>query len=179
MVSPMGIEQSDGEKLIRHLMPAFIAKRDGRKMTTRVVEGEEHVVFLKKKIAEEADELAAASSETFAEELGDVRQALSDFCVVVGIKPLQLRPRAVGALPAAQDERIRLFRGHVARLADLAGSVPDDEADRADHVSAMLESIAAVTEIAGIREAVRAQMAAKLREKGDFAHGIVWRMVKP
>lgn len=156
----------NGEKLIRHLIPAE---------PTRIVEGDEHVQFLKWKIAEEAGEVATSNAETFAAELADVRQALSDFLAVTGIKLSQLRTTAPEDGPPETAEKIRYFRSLIDQLAALAGAVPDDDIDRIDHVSSMLQVIVTLAHIAGKRDAVRSEMAKKLAELGDFAHGVVWQ----
>jgi predicted house-cleaning noncanonical NTP pyrophosphatase (MazG superfamily) len=173
----MGPERN-GEKLVRHLTPAFIEKRDGRRMTTRVVEGEEHVRFLGWKVLEEAEEVAAADAKTFSEELGDLRQALADFCAVAGIKVGGIALPEAGDVPTDRDARIAYFRAQIVRLVEMAGAIPPDEREAAEHIGRMLGVINAVTDIAGIRDDVRAKMAAKVRERGGFIPGIAWKVVE-
>lgn len=54
------------------------------------LQGTELVQALSRKLHEEADEVAAASSEELAEEIADVQQILRDICSVAGIDPISV-----------------------------------------------------------------------------------------
>jgi|GEM_PF-5600159 len=168
--------EQNGEKLIRHRTPDDVFARDKRRMTVRPVEGEEHILFLKWKLEEEAAEVASATAQTITEEIADVRQALTDFCTVAGIKPALLRVPVMNGVPTSNVERGEFFRGLIQRLGTLASSIPDDEVDRVVYVGEMLGVIGAMTDMAGIRDAVRTEMARKLRLKGGFIPGIAWKV---
>lgn len=176
MMGPMLRPEQNGEKIIRHRTPDDVLKRDGRRMMVRPVEGEEHLQFLKWKLEEEAAEVASATGETVAEEIADVRQALIDFCAVAGIKPALVRVADIDGVPTAQADRIAFFRGLIERLGALAASVPDDDMDRVAHVGEMLGVIGTMTDMAGIREAVRTELAKKFEAKGGFIPGLVWKV---
>lgn len=166
--------EQNGEKLVRHLMPA----KSEKPMMVREVTAEEHLQFLEWKIREEAEEVASADAKTFAMELGDLRQALADFCTVAGIKLASLQFSDSNAVPTEHAARVAFFRAQVARLPELAAEIPLDEREAAEHIGTMLGVINVVTDIAGIRDAVRAEMARKLKELGGFNPGIAWKVVE-
>jgi predicted house-cleaning noncanonical NTP pyrophosphatase (MazG superfamily) len=171
----MGFEQN-GEKLIRHRIPDNVPKHVKRAMELRVVEGDEHIAFLKWKLAEEAGEVMNADAKTFVEELADVRQVVSDFCTVAGIKFSSLRVPVPEDGPPEQSEKIRFFRSQIERLLELAKAVPDDDIDRTERMGDVLQVITTIAHVAGIRDQVRTAMTKKLQERGDFVHGIVLKM---
>lgn len=177
MGGPMGFTQN-GEKLIRHRVPDNVPKHVKRTMELRTVSGDEHIAFLKWKLAEEAQEVANADAKTFVEELADVRQVVSDFCTVAGIKFSSLRIPVPDGGPPEQSEKIRFFRAQIDRLLELAQNVPDDDFDRTEHMGDVLQVLTTIAHVAGIRDQVRTAMAKKLQDRGDFVHGIVLKMPK-
>lgn len=165
----------DGWKLIRHRIPDVARATDGTRMETRPTDGDEHVWYLKRKLEEEAAEVADAKADTFVAEMADLRQALNDFCVVAGIDFDRLRaPEPNGALPPKADLPA-LFRERITRLVALADDVPDEGFDAVERVNDLLAVLASITHMAGIRDLVRAEVKRKLEEKGDFAHGVLWK----
>lgn len=168
--------EQNGEKLVRNRTPDDVFRRDGRRMMVRPVEGEEHLRFLKWKLEEEVAEVASATAETIAEEIADVRQVLMDFCAVAGIKPVHVQVMPTDVAPASKPERIAFFRGLTERLGALAAAVPDDNMDRVAHVGEMLGVIGTMTDMAGIRDAVRRELTDKFKAKGGFVPGIAWKV---
>jgi len=171
--------EQDGWKLIRHKMPELVWKRDGRRMMTRPVEGEEHVRYLRWKFDEEANEVVAATIRRLAGELADVRQTLRDFCTLANI--------AVGDLRVEPFEKLRerVPKGPKARvIADLAEALRghadafargNEDADTCI-VEEALETVGLLTAAANIREDVRMELAWKLEERGGFIPGILWKV---
>lgn len=162
-------------KLIRNKLPDVVLERDTRRMDVRSVDGDEHRAFLFRKASEEAREVAGADVETFVGEIADVRQVLADLCSVSGIAAADLRVERPRALPSEPDARRALFRERVDRLVDLADALPRAESEKIAVVD-MLEAIECITELANIRDAVRAALAAKFAEFGGFNPGVAWRI---
>ncbi len=165
----------NGWKLIRNKMPACSPSP----MIVREVSGDEHVWYLKRKMEEESLEVAGATTAAgFIEEMADVRQVLSDYCAVTGLRVAHLRLPAIDGVPAVATDRMPFFRSQVDRVVELAHAMPDDEADLMDHVAETVAVLKLITDIAGIQDKVVATLKAKFEERGGFNPGVLWKKLQ-
>lgn len=100
--------ENEYPKLIRDRIPEIIAA-DGRIVDTRTLDDEEFLRYLLKKVIEEAEELAHATTKSnMLEEIADVREILDTLLKLKGVSDEQIQ--------AIQDEKRQKRGGFEARL---------------------------------------------------------------
>ena len=77
---------SEYPKLVRDRIPEIIKEREGRDSHVRVMEGDEYLNFLLKKVEEEARELTQADSDlAMVEEMADLYEVIDAILVAKGM----------------------------------------------------------------------------------------------
>ena len=95
-------------KLIRDRIPEII-EADGRQAQTRVLDDVEYLQFLLKKVPEEAEELASATSTSnILEEIADLKEIFDAILELHGVSSAEIQ--------AIQDEKRQKLGGFNRRL---------------------------------------------------------------
>lgn len=101
--------ENEYPKLVRDRIPEIILKADGRKVPIRILELDEFIDCLKKKVIEESEELEAAETDLHPlEEIADLREILNTLEAAKGFTPKQVQ--------AVQDEKRKMRGGFDSRL---------------------------------------------------------------
>ncbi|MFZ5982610.1 MAG: phosphoribosyl-ATP pyrophosphohydrolase [Patescibacteria group bacterium] len=85
-------KENEYPKLVRDKIPEIVGGKTGKEVKTRIMEDEEYVTFLLKKVIEEAQELAHAKDrEHVAEELADIMELIDTILEVNGLSLDEVR----------------------------------------------------------------------------------------